>query len=222
MVLARALAFIEFADLTSGIKVPAFELARRLTERCNFQQFPKTAKDFDIAGNGIVFEDGLMIDVPIIKFTVWNAALVVDTRVHTSASRAVIEDILTWGAKELGLNYVSGSIKRFAFVSDVSFFTDVPILDVSPSVRGLANRCSEEVSKIWQEPVKYEPLTVRVGHDPTARKNGIAPFMIEHRGESRFSENKYYSEAPLPTDTHWRLLEEFEKDMLIATKGGNT
>jgi hypothetical protein len=43
-----------------------------------------------------------------------------------------------------------------------------------------------------------------------ARSHGIAPFVITHRAESRYSENKYFSEAPLPTDMHIEFLEEFE------------
>jgi hypothetical protein len=46
-----------------------------------------------------------------------------------------------------------------------------------------------------------------------ARKYGIAPFSITRRAESRFSENKYFSEAPLPTDIHISLLEEFEAEV---------
>jgi hypothetical protein len=38
-------------------------------------------------------------------------------------------------------------------------------------------------------------------------------FQSSYLGESKFSENKYFSEAPLPTDRHMALLEEFEAGM---------
>jgi hypothetical protein len=220
VVLARVLAFIEFADLISGAKASAIEIVQKLTDRYAFQKYPKGFDEINLS-KGIEFAEGIAVDVPISKFTIYDTVLVVDTRTHTNASRAIIEDILAWGAKDLGLKYVSGSIKRFAFVNSVTFFTDIQILDVNPAVKNLASKCSAELSKIWQEPVKYEPFSVRVGHDPTARKNGIASFTIEHRAETRFSENKYFSEAPLPTDMHWSLLEDFEKEMFISAKGGN-
>jgi hypothetical protein len=86
-------------------------------------------------------------------------------------------------------------------------------LGVSPALAKLAAKTSTALTDIWQEPVQYETTNLAVGHDPMARKYGIAPFSITHRAESRFSENKYFSEAPLPTDTHISLLEEFEAEI---------
>lgn len=216
VLLARVLAFIEYADLVSGIKTSGPDIMRKLVARYKFEKYPQTLEEMDL-GKGIEFQAGQSVNHgPILKFVVWDTLLVLETRTNTSTSKSIIEEILEWSAQECGINYSAGAIKRFAFISDVTFFTDVPILNVSPAVNALASRCSTELSKIWQESVKYEPFTVRVGHDPTARKYGIAPFSIEHRGETRFSENKYFSEAPLPTDKHWELLEQFEKDM----KGG--
>jgi hypothetical protein len=83
-------------------------------------------------------------------------------------------------------------------------------------------KTSNALSDIWHEPVRYEPVNLIVGHDPMARKYGIAPFSITRRAEARFSENKYFSEAPLPTDTHLKILEEFERDVDSSLKSVTT
>jgi hypothetical protein len=210
--LARVLAFIEYADLVSGAKAPAAELVRKLTEQYGFLKYPRSAEEFDL-GKGIEFLEGEAGGYPIQKLAIWDTLIVLETRVNTTVSREIVEEMLSWAAKEFGLNYPSTPINRFGYVSDVTFYSDVPILDVNPAVRELAQKCSSALSEIWQEPLNYEPFTVRVGHDPSARKYQIAPFMIEHRRETKFSENKYFSEAPLPTDMHWELLEQFEKNM---------
>ena len=220
VILARVLGFIETADLLTGSKASASELIKRLVERYGFVKFPKTIEELDTS-KGIEFVGGAAGDVPITKFVIWDTLLILETSINTDMSKRILEDLLAWGAQELSLNYKPGAIKRFGYISDVSFFSDAPILDVNPAVKSLASACSEELSRIWMEPVKYEPFTVRVGHDPTSRKYPIAPFMIEHRAESRFSENKYFSEAPLPTDVHWRLLEEFELNIQLTRKAGN-
>lgn len=212
VVLARVLAFIEYADLISGAKASAGELVQKLAERYKFAKYPKTAEELEL-GKGIEFLEGTSGSYPIQKLVVWDTLIVVETRISTAVSKTIIEEMLSWGAKEFGLNYPSTPIKRFAYISDVTFYSDVTILDVNPAVSKLAQQCSAALSDIWQEPVIYEPFTVRVGHDPSSRKNPIAPFMIEHRQETKFSEHKYFSEAPLPTDTHWELLEQFEKNI---------
>jgi hypothetical protein len=62
-------------------------------------------------------------------------------------------------------------------------------------------------------PFRIADFTKRKSAPATARKYQIAPFSIARRAEARFSEDKYYSEAPLPTDMHISLLEEFEESI---------
>lgn len=212
VILARVLAFVEYADLMSGITVPAVELVQKIAAKFKFMNFPKTLEEFNIA-KGVEFHEGYADGCPIQKLTIWSNIIVLETRVNTSVSQSLIEEMLSWAKEEFGINYSSNSIKRYGYISDVSFYSNAPILEVNPAVRELAAKCSSVLTGIWQEPIVYEPFTVRVGHDPSARKNPIAPFMIEHRAETRFAENKYFSEAPLPTDIHWQLLEEYEKNM---------
>ena len=50
------------------------------------------------------------------------------------------------------------------------------------------------------------------------RKNGIASFFIQHRVNTRFEQNRFFSEAPLPTHLHIQYLEEFEADVLESMK----
>lgn len=215
IILGRVLGFIEIADLVAGSQVFFPDLVRQLAERYSFQKFPQTIDEFDVK-KGVEFLQGKSGGNPIQKFVVWDTLLVLETRLGTSVSKAILEEILLWSAENLGLNYEAGSIKRFGYISDITFYSDAPLLSLCPAVSNLAVRSSAALSQIWEEPVNYESLIVKVGHDPIARKYGIAPFLIEHRAETKFSENKYFSEAPLPTDMHFEILEQFEKDVLLS------
>jgi hypothetical protein len=100
------------------------------------------------------------------------------------------------------------------------FYTDFPLLaSFSPPLQRLAEKTSGVTEKLWGG-LKYQSMSINIGHDPTARKNGIASFIIQHRINSSFSENKYFSEAPLPTDLHIKFLEEFEADVLESLTEG--
>jgi len=147
---------------------------------------------------------------------IWNTLLVLETRSSTTDSKEILEEILHWGTKKFGITYREGMIKHYGYVSDLTFYSDVPLLSLNPAVAKLATKASQKLTDVWREPIEYEGLTFALGHDPTARKYAIAPFSIARRAEAKFSENKYYSEAPLPTDIHISLLQEFEADLRRA------
>ena len=210
IILARVLAFIETSDLDQKGKVFNPEFVEEVVKRYKFQKFPKKSEDWDEV-KGVVFEDGKIGNKVIQKFTIFNTVLVLETRSDTSDSKQLLEEMLTWGAAKFGLNYNQGDLKRFAYVSDVTFYSDVPILGAaSRPIQELAEKTSAAIADIWQEPIEYQPAHLAVAFDPLTRKNPIAPFMITRRAEHKFSDNKYFSEAPLPTRTHITLLEEFE------------
>jgi hypothetical protein len=211
IILARVLGFIETADLDPRGKVFNAEFVQEVVRRYKFQKFPKTFEEFDEA-KGVIFEDGKIGNKVIQKFTIFQTLLTLETRSSTADSKQILEEMLVWGAAKFGLNYNPGSIKRFAYINDLTFFSDVPLLSAAcQPLLDLASKTSAALSDIWQEPVQYHPANLAVGHDPMARSHGIAPFTITHRAEARFSENKYFSEAPLPTEMHIAFLEEFEK-----------
>lgn len=213
VLLARTLAYIDVLSLNRDGRLFFPDLIKALVQRYEFQKSPQTLEELDIK-KGIEFFSGRSGEQPIQKFSIWNSVLVVETVSNTDQSKAIIEDILVWASEAFGLAYAPSSISRYAYVSDVSFYSDAPLLNLSPAVTALNNTLSREMSEIWQEPLHYQTLSVRFGHDPVSRAFNIAPFSIERKGDAKFSENKYFSEAPLPTHVHLGLLEQFEKVVL--------
>jgi hypothetical protein len=210
IILARVLGYIETFDLAPRGKVFYPDFIHAVVERYKFQKFPKTFEETS-EEKGIVFEEGKAGNVVIQKFTIFQTLLAIETRSGTNDSKRILEEMLLWGAAKFGLNYTPNSIKRFAYISDLTFHSEVPLLNAAcQPLIDLAAKTSIALSEIWQEPVQFHPANLAVGHDPLARRYGIAPFTITHRAEAKYSENKYFSEAPLPTDMHIELLQEFE------------
>jgi len=210
VLLARVLGFVDARYLVSGKHIYFPELVSEIANQFSFQKSPKTLEDFDLS-KGVEFLEGRTGRRNIQKLVIWDQTLVLETSSSTKDSKEILEELLLWAVGRFGINYEPGLIKRFAYISDVSFYSDTTLLNVSPAVSFLANSCTAALSDIWEEPVDYRPISVKVGHDPVARKYGIAPFSIERNGTAKFSENKYFSEAPLPTDVHLQILEQFEK-----------
>lgn len=219
ILLARAIAYVEVYDLSPRGKIFYPDIVPEIVKRYKFQKFPKAIEEFDET-KGIEFLEGKSGDTLVSKFTVFNTLLVLETRSNTDDSRRILEEMLEWGAEKFKLNYHPGMIKRFAYVSAATFHSDVPLLNFNRVLANLSEKTSKALSEIWQEPVQYEPVQQTIGHDPLTRKYGIAPFTITHRAEARFSENKYFSEAPLPTDLHLKFLEEYEREVATEIKLG--
>lgn len=56
----------------------------------------------------------------------------------------------------------------------------------------------------------YEVTGVSLGFDSFLTKNALAGFRVERMADVRFSENRYYASANLPTKEHVEFLNEFE------------
>lgn len=213
IVLSRVLAFVDAQDLNPNGSVNPQDLMKDMAKHYRFQKSPETLEEFDLQ-KGIEFLNGRVGRRTVRKFVIWPSAVVIETSATTDDGKELIDEILKWGREKFGLTYEPEMIRHYAYVSDLSFYSDAPMLSVSPLLERVASRTSQALSEIWQEPIRYEPLELKAGHDPLTRTWGIAPFQITRRMGHRFSANKYFSEAPLPTDLHIELLEEFEAGIL--------
>ena len=215
---ARALAIIELDELNVGGKVRFADCVGPLVDRYGFAVFPQKPEDFDLENKGVRFESGKSGELTIDSLVIYSGAIFVDTFASTADSQEIMLSMLEWGREALGLTYTSGMLKKWAYISDLVFYTDFPILiSFSSPLEKLAQKTSSVTEKLFGG-LKYEPTSFRIGHDPAVRQHGIASLYIEHRLGSLFEENKYISEAPLPTDLHIKFLEEFEADVLESLK----
>lgn len=220
IILARTLAFVERFDLDPEGRIPIADLIKGIADRYKFQRLPKR-EEWD--KEGLIFEDGKIGNKVIKKLVLYDVLIALETRTNTTESKQLIEEMLEWGVAKFGLKYGPASIKRFAYVSDVTFHSDLPLLDKAcDPLSTIAAKTSAALSEIWGESISYQAINLSVGHDPLTRKSAIAPFSISRRQEARFSENKYFSEAPLPTDIHIQILEQFEKDVLLYSGKAST
>lgn len=210
---ARTLAWVELTELNPRGRVFYPDLTRELVERYYFQKFPQKIEEFD-ESKGIEFISGKSGDIVIQKFALWPSLVVLETRSSTTDSRAVLEGMLAWGKQKLGLTYHPEMVK-WGYVSELIFQTDFPLIQASSDpFAKLAEKTGKAVSEIWAEDLTYKPMLFAAGHDATKRNFTIAAFQINYLRDHPHSENKYYSQAPLPTEMHIKFLEEFEADVL--------
>jgi hypothetical protein len=213
VLLARALGFIETFDLSPRGQVFYPDVVGEIVQRYQFQKFPQEFKDFD-EQKGIEFLVGKAGNEVIDKLVIYNNGILIDTRSNTETSEALVKETLAWAKSKFSLNYRPEMIRRFGYISQVTFHSEASLNALNPALQKLADRLTAIVSKIHGEKVQYQTSSLTITHDPLTRKNPIAGLTIFPRIDTPFSENKYFSEAPVPTDTHITLLEELEADIL--------
>jgi hypothetical protein len=200
-----------------GGKIRLADCVAPIVDRYQFSSFPQKIEDFDL-DKGLKFGSGKAGDSVIDSLVIFDGAMFLDTLSSTDDSREILFGMLEWGREALGLSYTSDTIRKWGFISQLVFYTDFPLLSsISSPLQKLAQKTSNETEKFFSG-LKYEPMSIAIGHDPNVRKHGIAGLTIQHRVNTLFSENKYFSEAPLPTDLHIKFLQEFETDVLESLK----
>jgi hypothetical protein len=212
VLLARAIAWVEPSDLNPRGATFYPQLTKALVARYGFRKFPERPDDYD-ESKGVTFSSGRLGDSTIDQLVIYAYGIMLDTRISTQESKRLLEDAFEWGGEELGLAYKPGMVKRWQYTSNLTFNSAVQMADASSALRKLTASVEKAVANVTGEDLKYDVSILGIDYDQLARKHPLGRFSIQRRDNTPFSENKYFSDAPLPTDVHLRLLEQFEKDL---------
>jgi hypothetical protein len=85
---------------------------------------------------------------------------------------------------------------------------------LNKSFASLSARVGAIVSSYAQQQFDFETIAVLSLPDLSNVKIGPSSFRIDRLANSPFEEKKYFSSAPVPTEDHIQLLEEFERALL--------
>jgi hypothetical protein len=212
VLLAGAMAWVEPSDLNPKALVFYPDLVKALVARYGFQKFPQKLEEFDEA-KGVTFAAGRFGNTVIEQLVLYTYGIVLDTRMNTDESKRVLEEGLEWGRKDLGLTFKTSMIRRWRYASNLLLHSDVDLTNIHGACRGLSNGITESVRGVMQEELPYEITSIVVNYDQLTRKHPLGRFSIQRRDNTPFSDNKVFSDAPLPTDVHIKLLDKFEKDI---------
>lgn len=213
ILLARAIGFLDTNDLNPRGKAFFPAIVPLLVERYGFQVYPKAAEDFDEA-KGVAFEMGHTGETTIDKIQVWTNGITVDVRSSTTEAADILESALLWLSKDGGLQYEKGQIKRWGYLSNLTFHSDLDLQTIHPAVAKLCERVSHSVANCQRRNLDYRMAGITVDFDHWATPGQVSPFTIQRRAEAPYAEKKYFSAAPMPTDKHIETLQSFEEEWI--------
>ena len=77
----------------------------------------------------------------------------------------------------------------------------------------MAETINKVVAQNLRLPYNFQPRGIALAIDPEEQRIPTPPFTVERREGIAFSERKYFSSAPVPTDVHLELIQKFENAM---------
>lgn len=183
-----------------------------LAETYKFIQLP-SIQDISNSKDGLKFQQGeFAIDdgYPIrINFTLYEDGLVADSGSSTDHSEAFLEDVLVKFSDTFNVLNCERVISRKNYLSEMFVSTDTSLELINPKLKQVSDYLADNV----EENKIFEVGRISFFPNQTSKINP-APFSLERALNVPFSENRYYTIAPLQTHKHLELLELLEISLL--------
>jgi hypothetical protein len=204
---ARAIWLGQVDDINPRGRYIRQEAIAEMVARYKFSIFPDTKKPIG-PSSGEVFQEGIFQkqngDKIGVDLTIFGDGLVADTRASTEDSDSFLDDVSTWASKSLNLSDYREIVTKKNYLSVIYVETEQSLIALNPKLAKLLASISPQIGNL------VEPIGIAIGVDEGLERKPI-PFRFERAEGVSFSENRYYSSAPLQTQDHIELLEEFEK-----------
>lgn len=196
-------------ELTPRNQVGRDKLGEALRERYSFLKAPQTLEEFDVQKDGIQFQSGRHGDIVIERLIFYTKGIVVETRSSTKDCEQVLADLIAWIQAQAGVTDALRII-RTLYGSQLTFYSERSLDLVNPRLADLATWLSDRIADGMETRLSYGVVGIHFGFDELTYQVSPGRLLIERRAEAPFSENKYFSAAPLRTEDHLEFLRRFE------------
>ena len=194
-------------ELRTG-RFSLLDATKALIDRYGFMKFPQTLEEWQSA-DGAKFLHGRHGETIISQLVLYGQGLAVDTEATTDESEQILLDMIQWGGAKFGITLPAPRRTDLAFISSITFVSDISLDWLHPALRVLGERVTSVAS--WRtHSARYETAGITLKVDDFNMKFSPAVFSIERRVDVKFSDNTYFSTAPMPTSEHVKALEQFE------------
>ncbi len=198
--------------------LPIHEVVCSVRDRYRFLHAPDLAKPISkLDQEGYQFTGGTFVcgneNFTINEFTVYNDGISISS-CNTDTSELFFEDLMNWAREELEFRpFVHEPMKIYRSHITVKF--DQPLSQIIKGFDKFSNALSTALEMHTDFSMPVDLIRIGMGVDGSKfGKLSSIPFLMERRIGVSFDEEWYFSEAPFPSTTHIKLLEELESAIL--------
>ncbi len=180
--------------------------------------FLKTPTVEELLKREIHFKVGKFQDIQIQDFDIYGDGLIASSASDTDKTLAFLQDVTDWADETYGYSTSIVAKPETYFESAIIVKSDVDlVLATTPKVEiaSLVGRAFKQASSI---DAKFESTGLIVDTDALSFSGRRKPvqFSIERRVGFPFTENVFFSQAPLPTQAHLEVLRTIE-DLVLRS-----
>lgn len=205
--LARTIWLFDFASLNPEGR-SLREVLQEVAKRYQFAQAPQNELPVNDK-RSLEFKAGRFIGtrkVPImVGLDLYNDGLVADTTSSTDESTEFLLDLTSWLAKTY--NLIIPKQHSINFLSQIDFQMDASLTDLNRRLQPFAANL-EAFSNNRDR--RYEVGSIQFWTEDVGKSGTSAPVKIERKISASFAAGHYFSQAPMQTNRHIELLNEFE------------
>lgn len=204
--LARSARLIDPNELNPHGKNLFADLVPTLVKDYRFRTFPQEGGDLS---QGMKFTGGIYTnkdgDVVDLDATIWSDAIGADTRSSTRDSDDFLAEMMEI-LPQLGFVYDPAMVRKQLYTSQLHVRCSKRLSALNPKLIDLG----AQLSSVVGDDTSFEIAALELWAHPPTQVTKQVNFSFQRRLGDPPTGDRYWSQAPLPTEAHLQLLEELE------------
>jgi hypothetical protein len=190
------------------------ELFKKLHERYSFAKSPKHPLDLNEKGT-LAFQLGTFVNsakTPLnVTFTIYNNGFTAETSSSTDDATEFLHDLAAWMTKEFGFVIPSKDNLKIAYFSQITVHLDTTLSALNPKLQSIIKMLDANVKTLDGNPRLFDTGALIFWTQDVGQPLAPSGFRLERKWGAPFSSNQYFSQAPLETEQHLKLIGGLEK-----------
>lgn len=210
---------IRFTNPASALNVFLPDIVASIKEHFRFVGAPEKVEDYNV-DEGMLFRYGVFPNVIISTLRVYRAGFLMEGASDSSALDEALDSLEILLATQYGLTVQpAGPVSR-VYTSHLEFTLGddaTRALNVLDAFRG---KLREAAKRRGIDAGEYIVGSFALVSDPAKSSTAVKPsrFILERRNGFSHDQNRFFSEAPLPTKEHVQALGDLEMELIEAAK----
>lgn len=188
----------------------------QIAARYGFSIVPMITTQESMAKNGLLFGMGQFevngTRFAITEFVVYNDGIVAVAE-KTDWAEAFLEDVTSWVREQFGFRNVSSGVRRL-YASTIVVDFETPLSRIVSGYEIISKLITSRTVTIMPEPtqpMQFSRIDFEIDRTTMTGQLALPKFVLERRAAMSFSQERYFSIAPMHTTDHVVVLEQIEK-----------